>query len=129
MIRRPPRSTLSSSSAASDVYKRQVGEDETGIHLRGAVSVGQHEFGGQGVGGAGLVAQRGAVAFAVVVLDGGHGPLARQQPGVLAEHGQIRDVAGEGGLDRRCEVEPEQVALILTCEGGQLSRAARTSSW
>ena len=26
MIRRPPRSTLSSSSAASDVYKRQVGE-------------------------------------------------------------------------------------------------------
>src|SRR5674536_231192 len=25
MIRRPPRSTLSSSSAASDVYKRQVG--------------------------------------------------------------------------------------------------------
>eukprot|EP00658_Telonema_sp_P-2_P059524 TRINITY_DN48520_c0_g1_i1.p1 TRINITY_DN48520_c0_g1~~TRINITY_DN48520_c0_g1_i1.p1 ORF type:complete len:131 (+),score=33.78 TRINITY_DN48520_c0_g1_i1:140-532(+) len=28
MIRRPPRSTLSSSSAASDVYKRQVGELE-----------------------------------------------------------------------------------------------------
>src|SRR5664279_1022382 len=27
MIRRPPRSTLSSSSAASDVYKRQVPED------------------------------------------------------------------------------------------------------
>eukprot|EP00658_Telonema_sp_P-2_P024213 TRINITY_DN19723_c0_g1_i1.p1 TRINITY_DN19723_c0_g1~~TRINITY_DN19723_c0_g1_i1.p1 ORF type:complete len:105 (-),score=30.92 TRINITY_DN19723_c0_g1_i1:332-646(-) len=29
MIRRPPRSTLSSSSAASDVYKRQVVEGET----------------------------------------------------------------------------------------------------
>eukprot|EP00658_Telonema_sp_P-2_P081456 TRINITY_DN8350_c0_g1_i3.p1 TRINITY_DN8350_c0_g1~~TRINITY_DN8350_c0_g1_i3.p1 ORF type:complete len:125 (+),score=20.59 TRINITY_DN8350_c0_g1_i3:123-497(+) len=27
MIRRPPRSTLSSSSAASDVYKRQVRQD------------------------------------------------------------------------------------------------------
>ena len=27
MIRRPPRSTLSSSSAASDVYKRQVGTE------------------------------------------------------------------------------------------------------
>src|SRR5664280_3860993 len=27
MIRRPPRSTLSSSSAASDVYKRQVWEE------------------------------------------------------------------------------------------------------
>ena len=28
MIRRPPRSTLSSSSAASDVYKRQVAGEE-----------------------------------------------------------------------------------------------------
>eukprot|EP00656_Telonema_subtile_P056788 TRINITY_DN916_c0_g1_i1.p1 TRINITY_DN916_c0_g1~~TRINITY_DN916_c0_g1_i1.p1 ORF type:complete len:111 (-),score=21.39 TRINITY_DN916_c0_g1_i1:49-381(-) len=27
MIRRPPRSTLSSSSAASDVYKRQIGRE------------------------------------------------------------------------------------------------------
>eukprot|EP00658_Telonema_sp_P-2_P046245 TRINITY_DN3435_c0_g2_i2.p1 TRINITY_DN3435_c0_g2~~TRINITY_DN3435_c0_g2_i2.p1 ORF type:complete len:387 (+),score=85.96 TRINITY_DN3435_c0_g2_i2:123-1283(+) len=31
MIRRPPRSTLSSSSAASDVYKRQVSTQSTGI--------------------------------------------------------------------------------------------------
>eukprot|EP00656_Telonema_subtile_P003592 TRINITY_DN11631_c0_g1_i6.p1 TRINITY_DN11631_c0_g1~~TRINITY_DN11631_c0_g1_i6.p1 ORF type:complete len:449 (-),score=119.77 TRINITY_DN11631_c0_g1_i6:21-1367(-) len=30
MMRRPPRSTLSSSSAASDVYKRQVSADERG---------------------------------------------------------------------------------------------------
>src|SRR5678815_4846920 len=30
MIRRPPRSTLDRSSAASDVYKRQVGLRETG---------------------------------------------------------------------------------------------------
>ena len=29
MIRRPPRSTLSSSSAASDVYKRQIAESIT----------------------------------------------------------------------------------------------------
>ena len=36
MIRRPPRSTLDRSSAASDVYKRQVQgvEDEMGVHLR-----------------------------------------------------------------------------------------------
>src|SRR5674536_392401 len=40
MIRRPPRSTLSSSSAASDVYKRQLDErgyDRLGVlvvHLR-----------------------------------------------------------------------------------------------
>eukprot|EP00658_Telonema_sp_P-2_P022135 TRINITY_DN1883_c0_g1_i12.p1 TRINITY_DN1883_c0_g1~~TRINITY_DN1883_c0_g1_i12.p1 ORF type:complete len:182 (-),score=66.54 TRINITY_DN1883_c0_g1_i12:107-652(-) len=34
MIRRPPRSTLSSSSAASDVYKRQVSTQSTGQHHR-----------------------------------------------------------------------------------------------
>src|SRR5674536_67157 len=33
MIRRPPRSTLSSSSAASDVYKRQVVTRDGGIPL------------------------------------------------------------------------------------------------
>src|SRR5674536_211584 len=33
MIRRPPRSTLSSSSAASDVYKRQVGLFGGGLGL------------------------------------------------------------------------------------------------
>eukprot|EP00656_Telonema_subtile_P058589 TRINITY_DN9967_c0_g1_i6.p1 TRINITY_DN9967_c0_g1~~TRINITY_DN9967_c0_g1_i6.p1 ORF type:complete len:1044 (+),score=271.03 TRINITY_DN9967_c0_g1_i6:110-3241(+) len=37
MIRRPPRSTLSSSSAASDVYKRQInaeyGEQQTPVHV------------------------------------------------------------------------------------------------
>eukprot|EP00658_Telonema_sp_P-2_P083600 TRINITY_DN90_c0_g1_i2.p1 TRINITY_DN90_c0_g1~~TRINITY_DN90_c0_g1_i2.p1 ORF type:complete len:305 (-),score=72.26 TRINITY_DN90_c0_g1_i2:170-1084(-) len=35
MIRRPPRSTLSSSSAASDVYKRQVSTQSTGSSGRG----------------------------------------------------------------------------------------------
>src|SRR5664280_2660343 len=34
MIRRPPRSTLSSSSAASDVYKRQVGEHDVADPLQ-----------------------------------------------------------------------------------------------
>eukprot|EP00658_Telonema_sp_P-2_P005490 TRINITY_DN1204_c0_g1_i4.p1 TRINITY_DN1204_c0_g1~~TRINITY_DN1204_c0_g1_i4.p1 ORF type:complete len:312 (+),score=95.92 TRINITY_DN1204_c0_g1_i4:122-1057(+) len=34
MIRRPPRSTLSSSSAASDVYKRQVSTQSTGNYGR-----------------------------------------------------------------------------------------------
>ena len=38
MIRRPPRSTQSRSSAASDVYKRQVQED----HVDGPV-VGDHQ--------------------------------------------------------------------------------------
>eukprot|EP00656_Telonema_subtile_P002640 TRINITY_DN11199_c0_g1_i4.p1 TRINITY_DN11199_c0_g1~~TRINITY_DN11199_c0_g1_i4.p1 ORF type:complete len:153 (-),score=38.25 TRINITY_DN11199_c0_g1_i4:195-653(-) len=35
MIRRPPRSTLSSSSAASDVYKRQVSTQSTGASSNG----------------------------------------------------------------------------------------------
>src|SRR5674536_293081 len=42
MIRRPPRSTLSSSSAASDVYKRQVLSDATDLlerHIGGTASV------------------------------------------------------------------------------------------
>eukprot|EP00658_Telonema_sp_P-2_P032015 TRINITY_DN2381_c0_g1_i6.p1 TRINITY_DN2381_c0_g1~~TRINITY_DN2381_c0_g1_i6.p1 ORF type:complete len:180 (+),score=22.49 TRINITY_DN2381_c0_g1_i6:112-651(+) len=37
MIRRPPRSTLSSSSAASDVYKRQVSTQSTGRRACGMV--------------------------------------------------------------------------------------------
>src|SRR5664279_3115177 len=35
MIRRPPRSTLSSSSAASDVYKRQLYKEPTKIKVDG----------------------------------------------------------------------------------------------
>src|SRR5665648_695810 len=45
MIRRPPRSTLSSSSAASDVYKRQARGGE-GLMLQEIILAG---FGGQGV--------------------------------------------------------------------------------
>eukprot|EP00658_Telonema_sp_P-2_P048105 TRINITY_DN3660_c0_g1_i1.p1 TRINITY_DN3660_c0_g1~~TRINITY_DN3660_c0_g1_i1.p1 ORF type:complete len:388 (-),score=94.14 TRINITY_DN3660_c0_g1_i1:482-1645(-) len=39
MIRRPPRSTLSSSSAASDVYKRQVSTQSTGVVNRSMPSI------------------------------------------------------------------------------------------
>eukprot|EP00658_Telonema_sp_P-2_P064158 TRINITY_DN5304_c0_g1_i1.p1 TRINITY_DN5304_c0_g1~~TRINITY_DN5304_c0_g1_i1.p1 ORF type:complete len:171 (-),score=39.77 TRINITY_DN5304_c0_g1_i1:557-1069(-) len=44
MIRRPPRSTLSSSSAASDVYKRQVSTQSTGnpVMIHGSHDVGAH---------------------------------------------------------------------------------------
>eukprot|EP00658_Telonema_sp_P-2_P032127 TRINITY_DN2386_c0_g1_i2.p1 TRINITY_DN2386_c0_g1~~TRINITY_DN2386_c0_g1_i2.p1 ORF type:complete len:570 (+),score=143.41 TRINITY_DN2386_c0_g1_i2:102-1811(+) len=41
MIRRPPRSTLSSSSAASDVYKRQVSTQSTGTGL--SIAMGDDE--------------------------------------------------------------------------------------
>eukprot|EP00658_Telonema_sp_P-2_P080208 TRINITY_DN7938_c0_g1_i13.p1 TRINITY_DN7938_c0_g1~~TRINITY_DN7938_c0_g1_i13.p1 ORF type:complete len:107 (+),score=4.46 TRINITY_DN7938_c0_g1_i13:109-429(+) len=40
MIRRPPRSTLSSSSAASDVYKRQV-LNVFGLEIDRTISTGQ----------------------------------------------------------------------------------------
>src|SRR5664279_1945726 len=42
MIRRPPRSTLSSSSAASDVYKRQVGGVAVHQHVDVGLHVGEH---------------------------------------------------------------------------------------
>eukprot|EP00658_Telonema_sp_P-2_P006294 TRINITY_DN12405_c0_g1_i7.p1 TRINITY_DN12405_c0_g1~~TRINITY_DN12405_c0_g1_i7.p1 ORF type:complete len:930 (-),score=289.28 TRINITY_DN12405_c0_g1_i7:196-2985(-) len=44
MIRRPPRSTLSSSSAASDVYKRQVSTQSTGAQLRAMAMLGSRVF-------------------------------------------------------------------------------------
>eukprot|EP00658_Telonema_sp_P-2_P065393 TRINITY_DN54640_c0_g1_i4.p1 TRINITY_DN54640_c0_g1~~TRINITY_DN54640_c0_g1_i4.p1 ORF type:complete len:123 (+),score=25.68 TRINITY_DN54640_c0_g1_i4:102-470(+) len=43
MIRRPPRSTLSSSSAASDVYKRQLLGDVRKTVRKGAVAKDQGE--------------------------------------------------------------------------------------
>ena len=50
MIRRPPRSTLDRSSAASDVYKRQVevvtGVFEVGALVKGNEGVGGHKGGG-----------------------------------------------------------------------------------
>src|SRR5665213_3994546 len=43
MIRRPPRSTQSRSSAASDVYKRQVDQNDCAARAVGAAEVvGQH---------------------------------------------------------------------------------------
>ena len=49
MIRRPPRSTLDRSSAASDVYKRQVGS----IAVAGAGAGRGVRAGGGGAGGHG----------------------------------------------------------------------------
>ena len=51
MIRRPPRSTLDRSSAASDVYKRQVGdhdEDQEGVLAEEAALVAGEQVGGAG---------------------------------------------------------------------------------
>eukprot|EP00658_Telonema_sp_P-2_P082360 TRINITY_DN8695_c0_g1_i6.p1 TRINITY_DN8695_c0_g1~~TRINITY_DN8695_c0_g1_i6.p1 ORF type:complete len:165 (-),score=34.78 TRINITY_DN8695_c0_g1_i6:756-1250(-) len=48
MIRRPPRSTLSSSSAASDVYKRQVSTQSTGCFFDACVPEMRHPKGSEG---------------------------------------------------------------------------------
>mgnify|MGYP003380313547 CR=1 FL=1 len=45
MIRRPPRSTLDRSSAASDVYKRQGGDAPTMFLSSGAFQADFEEFG------------------------------------------------------------------------------------
>src|SRR5665809_91434 len=44
MIRRPPRSTQSRSSAASDVYKRQAVVLTTGTFLRGLIHIGEKKI-------------------------------------------------------------------------------------
>eukprot|EP00656_Telonema_subtile_P000769 TRINITY_DN10369_c0_g1_i3.p2 TRINITY_DN10369_c0_g1~~TRINITY_DN10369_c0_g1_i3.p2 ORF type:complete len:226 (+),score=26.06 TRINITY_DN10369_c0_g1_i3:105-782(+) len=44
MIRRPPRSTLSSSSAASDVYKRQAFISDLNYHSRSRLAMSTTEF-------------------------------------------------------------------------------------
>eukprot|EP00658_Telonema_sp_P-2_P070903 TRINITY_DN6026_c0_g2_i3.p1 TRINITY_DN6026_c0_g2~~TRINITY_DN6026_c0_g2_i3.p1 ORF type:complete len:263 (-),score=72.59 TRINITY_DN6026_c0_g2_i3:135-923(-) len=89
MIRRPPRSTLSSSSAASDVYKRQyqrrvrgasllemmVGEEggENVVHFEGLDQRVDAVFGGLGGAGDWKLASS-------VRLDPGHGEQENQQP-------------------------------------------------
>src|SRR5450756_1157369 len=55
MIRRPPRSTQSRSSAASDVYKRQVGERRSGPRREGhswkSQAIEEGDPGGEGTSG------------------------------------------------------------------------------
>ena len=61
MIRRPPRSTLSSSSAASDVYKRQIGAICATEEVSKAFTAGSHgtTFGGHPISCAAALAEVG----------------------------------------------------------------------
>eukprot|EP00656_Telonema_subtile_P027455 TRINITY_DN2954_c0_g1_i3.p1 TRINITY_DN2954_c0_g1~~TRINITY_DN2954_c0_g1_i3.p1 ORF type:complete len:267 (-),score=42.27 TRINITY_DN2954_c0_g1_i3:201-1001(-) len=71
MIRRPPRSTLSSSSAASDVYKRQVSTQSTGAceftemlsDLPDVITFNVVVVGDSGVGKSSLIKQYCSGAF------------------------------------------------------------------
>src|SRR5450756_1605306 len=65
MIRRPPRSTQSRSSAASDVYKRQEQRD----HRNAGTQVGQRELGQQGHGAAATLAE--VASHADQAVEGG----------------------------------------------------------
>src|SRR5674536_152278 len=67
MIRRPPRSTLSSSSAASDVYKRQVaGQTVTAREVTDAAAEGEptDPVGGDDAAGGGQTVPGGRVVEA-----------------------------------------------------------------
>src|SRR5664280_3860768 len=64
MIRRPPRSTLSSSSAASDVYKRQAGDDEGREEDRQKTLSGASEGDGLVLGGVEGLSSAGVSAIA-----------------------------------------------------------------
>src|SRR5665648_323760 len=74
MIRRPPRSTLSSSSAASDVYKRQVGHGGVVTHPQAVVDPAAQVLGEVAVE---VAADRGPGAVGVDGDDSGHGLLLR----------------------------------------------------
>eukprot|EP00658_Telonema_sp_P-2_P022701 TRINITY_DN1907_c0_g1_i13.p1 TRINITY_DN1907_c0_g1~~TRINITY_DN1907_c0_g1_i13.p1 ORF type:complete len:118 (+),score=55.10 TRINITY_DN1907_c0_g1_i13:127-480(+) len=71
MIRRPPRSTLSSSSAASDVYKRQIQDPSMIFFLTvlGVSSIVQQRVDLAGVGE--LELNPPAIALRVAVNQGG----------------------------------------------------------
>src|SRR5450756_2646600 len=102
MIRRPPRSTQSRSSAASDVYKRQV-EDRLDLLPRALIV--EHQVKAEVVGELRIDAvtgEAGAEAVAAIALDshGAHGDVGgHQRPGLVADaHEAAAAVDLEGRL-------------------------------
>src|SRR5665648_1105851 len=109
MIRRPPRSTLSSSSAASDVYKRQAEQARAqDDRLRDAIEQGPdgHRDAASGLLGlGGLMAWPGALAVpGAVAAEEGVDQDVRH--GAAEEAGDRRgEAAGVRGLLREVEGE------------------------
>src|SRR5450756_2001415 len=106
MIRRPPRSTQSRSSAASDVYKRQVMlRITTGVHAGGhefiATAHEDQKFGVAIAGGQALAALRAILARPELELVGIHCHIGSQ----------IREVAAfEATARRMLELRAELAA-------------------
>src|SRR5665648_671731 len=105
MIRRPPRSTLSSSSAASDVYKRQA----LLLLLRDlaleppAVKTNSTSAAGEEIGlqGAKALDPASVAAAAVFVFDseGEPGTMVAAAPTLKAIAAEFRGVAAHAGIE------------------------------
>src|SRR5450756_1357139 len=85
MIRRPPRSTQSRSSAASDVYKRQAGE-----HL---VRYALIDNDGRQAGRTGPGAVMGSKKLKAIALRGSHPITVADMSGLLAETLKIVEIS------------------------------------
>src|SRR5450756_414273 len=99
MIRRPPRSTQSRSSAASDVYKRQGDVGDPQLVGRRGREVTLHE-----VGGARPFAGRGRGAYPAATRDAGKAAGAHQARDALAAHADALGL-GELRVDARRPVD------------------------
>src|SRR5450756_511531 len=114
MIRRPPRSTQSRSSAASDVYKRQLKHDGQAA----AWSVGEPD--GSAVGGDEAVHDRQAEAGAVLAARGVPQecprPFLRGHPWAVVSHRQHRARVVGLGADQDLSLihisEPTRLGMI-----------------
>eukprot|EP00658_Telonema_sp_P-2_P068760 TRINITY_DN57729_c0_g1_i1.p1 TRINITY_DN57729_c0_g1~~TRINITY_DN57729_c0_g1_i1.p1 ORF type:complete len:220 (+),score=49.77 TRINITY_DN57729_c0_g1_i1:64-723(+) len=118
MIRRPPRSTLSSSSAASDVYKRQ------GINAEyGGISSGMSELAAGQLAAWEADEVRAAVAGSVVLLDDEFMELVQHGPGLaklmqlgawtVLRLGDLHEGFGVG-CDLSPIVHPAHLVLLTT---------------
>src|SRR5450756_85703 len=108
MIRRPPRSTQSRSSAASDVYKRQVHEELEGF-----------AFGVVGEQGQGMV--NGLEVDALLVAEDGRDDVDQlRHVGDLDDVGVVDEGVEEGGDDQRVL----QVVVLLQDAAATLRVAA-----
>src|SRR5450756_3116955 len=113
MIRRPPRSTQSRSSAASDVYKRQLWSCPDG--LTEAAAIATHA--------AGLV-ERGTSLREIAVLCRTNA-IARPIAAALAAHGLPHVVIGGRGFHDRPEIRDVIALLRVLLDPGDVVAIAR----
>eukprot|EP00658_Telonema_sp_P-2_P074102 TRINITY_DN63277_c0_g1_i1.p1 TRINITY_DN63277_c0_g1~~TRINITY_DN63277_c0_g1_i1.p1 ORF type:complete len:168 (+),score=31.64 TRINITY_DN63277_c0_g1_i1:55-558(+) len=109
MIRRPPRSTLSSSSAASDVYKRQGRGFKRGqvTHIYGEAGAGKSQI------GLSTLVDRASRGFGAVYLVSEDIPQGRLRE--IAESVAFRTISSSsGGNDEDVDPDTEMVTRVTT---------------